>query len=350
MKDKNENHIPEVAATSSGRQLSVPSRNEVHQIIWNTANFTTIAAITSASIVAVQSPIKTVLLNTTKHGTLIPTYSGGILGLVRLLYAGTSASLSGSAMRTVYVTGAKNNRPVEDVSDKKWVSKKTVPEAQVGYVVCAALGDIAVTQIPESLSQLKKVPGLLPPGFKWRTLNNASQLMMGGFAPRFAAGMVNFSCLCVVEQEVSQRLPIKDNKSKHFVAGAVSGMTAAFCSYPFSAFKDYTLVQARVADGRLVNKGTIAVMKEMVQAVYAQPRQVSSAFFKNAAKQLPLRMGLTGVIFSIVAGVGETLGNEPLKKVIPENYQPKALTTQGLFAQPTVVAAVEVKETSTPKK
>ncbi|TAL59982.1 MAG: hypothetical protein EPN84_10260 [Legionella sp.] len=326
MKEKNENHIPEVATNKNGRQLSLPSWNEVHKMVWNAANFTTVAAATSASIVAVQNPVKTVLLSLTKNGALMPSYNGGVLGVARVLYAGTTASLSGSAARTVYVTTAKNNRPIDEVADAQNSGskiKKSVPEAQVGYVVCATLGDIAVTQIPESLSSLKKVPGLLPAQFKWRTLNNASQLMTGGFAPRFAAGMVNFSCLCVVEQEVSNRLPIKNNKTKHFAAGAISGMTAAFCAYPFTVFKDYTLVQARVENGKLINKGTISVAKEMTQTLRANPKQVTCSFFKNAAKQMPLRMGLTGLIFSIVSGVGETLGNEPLKNVVPKSIQPK---------------------------
>jgi len=298
MKSKNENPTAKGNETQNNKNPLIPmsSRNEAHQVVWNALNFTTVALATSASIVAVQSPMKTLLLNVTKNGALMPGYTGGTMGLVRALYAGTSASLSGSAVRTVYVTGAKNNKPVEEITDgqvKEHKVGKVSTEAKLGYVVTATLGDIAVTQIPESISQLKKIPGLLPADFKWRTPHNARQLMAGGFAPRFMAGMVNFSCLCLVEDEVSRRIPIQNAKTKHFVAGAVSGMTAALFSYPFAVFKDYTLVQTQVNNGLLKNKSSIAVMKEMIQTVRSAPVQSTISFFKNAAKQMPMRMALT---------------------------------------------------------
>lgn len=346
MKDKSEQSVP-VNSTNKGLISALPSKVDMHQYAWNVINFTTVAAATSMSIVAVQSPIKTVLLSLTKNGAVLPSYTGGALGLVRVMYAGTSASLSGSAARTVYVTGAKNGKPVEEISEpNKKQGTSGISGAKVGYVMSVTVGDIVVTQIPESLSQLRKINGLLPVDFNWKTPKNAKALMTGGFAPRFMSGMVNLSCLCLLEDEVSQRLPIANGKAKHFAAGAVSGMTAAFFTYPLTSFKDYVLVQAKVEKGILVNKSSFAVAKEMMQAVRNQPKQTMMSFFKGAVKQMPLRMGLTGAIFSIVSGVGETLGTEPLKNVVPERLQPsKATGGQGFFTPVKAIEAapVEVK-------
>ena len=74
-----------------------------YRYLWNTLNFATIALSTSLAVVAVQSPIRTLLVNYSKTNVLIPLYKGGMFSLVRALYAGTQASLSGSTIRTAYI-------------------------------------------------------------------------------------------------------------------------------------------------------------------------------------------------------------------------------------------------------
>lgn len=310
----------------------LPSSQQVHQYAWQLSNFTTVAFATSASIVAVQSPIKTFLLNLSKNGTMIPPYQGGVLGFFRTLYAGTSASLSGSAVRTAYVTGAKNSKPIEEVKFKEEGmlkeenSNQQLSRAKLGYVMSMAFGDILVTQIPESLSQLKKVPGLLPVDFKWKNYHNVTRLMLGGFTPRYCSGLINFASLCLLEEEFAKRLPTQNREMAHFYAGALSGMTAAFFSYPFTSFKDYLLVRATVQNGYLYNANAFTVGKDLFNVFSQAPKNAVKSVCTNAAKQLPLRMGLTGVIFALVSGVGATLGSEPLKEVVPEKYQPLSIT------------------------
>lgn len=357
-KEKNENS-PTTASVTANPTAKWSrfwgfSSQELHQISWNTLNFTTVAAATSAGIVAVQSPTKTLLVNLTKNGSFMPSFSGGALAFFRALYAGTSASLSSSAARTIYVTGAKSNKPIELASEEELVKetgKKEFSKAKLGYIMSAAFGDLLVTQIPESLSTLKKVPGLIPPTFKWYTLNNAYQLMTGGFTARYVSGMVNFSSLCLLEGHIANCLPFENGKTKHFLAGALSGSTAAFFSYPFSVFKDYTIVQATITNGQLANKSTLSIIKDMTHAFQSNPKQVMGSFFLNAVKQMPIRMGLTGMIFSIVSGVSETLGPEPLKSVVPERFQP-SVAKKGFFGGSTqrdkIAEATPTKEAEIP--
>ena len=332
--------------------LATLSNQQMQQWTWSALNFTTVAAVTSASIVAVQSPVKTIILNITKNGTFVPSFTGGSLGFFSALYKGTSASLSGSAVRTAYVTGAKNNKPIEDSSP----GKRLTP-AKLRYVMSAALGDIIVTQIPESLSQLQKVKGLLPKDFKWYASGNPYRLMAGGFAPRYCAGLVNFTAMCVLEDKISNALPIENSQTKHFIAGGMSGMMAATCSYPFAVFKDYILVQASVtSDGLLVNKSAVSALKDMAHTLTLNPKEAAKIVLVNAAKQLPMRIALTGAIFSIVAGVGEKLGVEPLACVIPEQYQPlsAARNPQGFFGslqgRPQIEEVVPAAQPKSPGK
>lgn len=296
-----------------------------HQLGWDVCNFTTVAAVTSAAIVSFQSPMKTVLIHLTKGGEFLPNRSVGTFGFFRAMYAGTFAMVGGSSARTMYVTGTKKNRPTEEIageSQELEEKKPTTSMSKTGYVMAAALGDIAVTQIPESLSQYKKA-GLLPEKFKWYTIHNVRQLMMGGFAARYSAGLVSFGCLCVVEDEIAENLPIANNSTRHFAAGAFSGMIAAGFSYPFAVFKDYALLQNTVnAKGELVTNNSFQVLKSLSSSFMKSPQKNLSEFLINAAKQMPIRAGLTGAIFATISGVGVTLGDEPLKSIIPERFQP----------------------------
>lgn len=336
-----------------GTNVPMPTSEQLHQFGWNTINFSTVAAATSASIISVQSPIKTMLLSLTKNGTFIPAIpmaaSGGVFGIFRAFYQGTMASASSSVARTGYVTGVKGNKPVDEVTDGqfKGVKKKQLSLQTLGYISSAAFGDILITNGPDTLSQLKKVPDLLPKDFKWRTFHNSYKLMASGFVPRYLSGMVNFASLCLIEDEIASRLPFKDKNATHFAAGALSGMTAAVLSYPFAVFKDYTLVRSTVNNGKLINVSSIAVMKELTHTVMSNPKEAFKSFFKLAAKQMPLRAGLTAAIFSIVAGVGEVLGTEPLKSVVPEKYQPPKPNSAGFFSgsKPAPKAAEVVDKT-----
>lgn len=321
-------------------QSLIPSASETHEAVWKGANFFTIAGTTSLAIAFVQSPVKSIILNLTMNGTLIPAFNGGLLGLAKAMYAGTFASLGGSTARTIYVTGAKNIKPGEERTQVKEEQSLKEERSQNKFsnfttIATIALGEIGITNISESLSSLKKIPGLLPADFKWSTPHNAARLLTGGFIPRFGSGMINFSALCVLEGKISGQLSFQDKKLVHFTAGALSGVTAAVCSYPLNAFKDYVQVQSSVKDGKLYNKSAFSAAQELFYSFRTNPLASLKSLGVMSAKQLPIRMGLTGIIFGIVAGVGETLGQEPLKKIVSEKYQPSAIKSGfGFFAQP----------------
>ena len=316
----------------------LPSAQMMYQKGWDLANFTTLAFFTSASIVAAQGPFKAMLLSQAKNGTLIPLYSGGVFGLLGTLYRGTSVSLSGSAVRTVYVTGAKSSKPIEEglMKEERVLIEEKKPSKLINlaHVMSLAAGEVVITQIPESLSQLKKVPALLPDDFKWNTIHNSSRLLAGGFIPRYALGVINFASLCLLEDQIANKLPINDECMLHFTAGALSGVFAAGLTFPLAAFKDGLAVRSTVVDGRLFNKGTFSLVKEFYYRFNADPKLVLKEFGKNAAKQLPLRMGLNAVIFSLVAGVGKVLGSEPLERFVPKKYHPNSVsdTPQSFFS------------------
>ena len=97
-----------------------------HEPAWKLANFTTVAAATSSVIIAVQSPVKTVLASLSKTGNFMPSYTGGVWGMMNMLYKGTMASIGGQAARTVYVTNARNARPVEERTDKTVIARISV--------------------------------------------------------------------------------------------------------------------------------------------------------------------------------------------------------------------------------
>ncbi|KTD36041.1 periplasmic ligand-binding sensor domain protein [Legionella nautarum] len=269
--------------------------------------------ITTAAVIAIQSPIKTMQVNLTNGGGM-PNYSSiGSFGFFRALYAGTAASLASSSARTAYVTAAKTGKPAEG-KETPYETFGKVNLKKAGYVVCAAFGDIVATQVSETLSTLRKVHGLLPEGFLW--YKNIPQLMTNGFIPRYASGLVNFGALCILEDEIAKKIPFKDSKWQHLSSGLISGIIAGTVSYPFAVCKDYIVIQAKVNEQNLlVNKGTFVVLSELGKAFFQHPAEMGKSFLANAAKQAPLRAGATGTVFAIVASFDHMLGNNTLKSI-----------------------------------
>lgn len=354
-----------VATTNPPEPLpSTPASAQAQSLsLWTIANFTAVAGITSTAVISVQSPIKTLLMNVTKNNTFLPNnYSGGTLSFVKALYAGTNTSMKSSAVRTAYVTTAKENKPSEAVlsegliKEENMLAEEGIKSGQrvtPGYVVSAALGDAGVTQIFESRSQLKKIPGLLPSNFKWYTPHNLSKLMVNGFTPRYAAGLINFVCMLQFEEQIAKQLPINDPVKKYIVAGTLSGASAAFFAYPFTAYKDYLLTKTTVnLQGQLVNASSLRVLKDLLNDLTNDPKKTMQLFLSNTKKQLPIRMALTGAVFAIISGTEKILGPEPLAKIMPEQYRPSA-TPQSFFASakpaPTAEKLAPEASTTNPK-
>ena len=73
-----------------------------------------------------------------------------------------------------------------------------------------------------------------------------------------------------------------------------------------------------------MTKRSSEVLKSWVQVLQKNPKSVGA--------QLIIKMGLTGLIFAIVSGVGEYLGKEPLKAVVPELEPKRAISPQRFFS------------------
>lgn len=294
---------------------------DMHQRLWRAANVGANATIMSVGIIAVQMPFKTVLINIAKNGTFQPAFPIGSWRFFQAMYIGAATSFSGSVLRTIYATEAKNSKPsTESLTE---AGKMTLfLRSGFMYVTLVTLGDTLITQIPESLSQLKKIEGLIPKDFKWYNLRNSQQLMSNGLSLRFTAGFINYWALCLCEDEFAKRLPIDNLLIKHFIAGLLNGMAAAFISYPFSSIKDRILVQTTIHEGQLMNKNFFHAINEMVRFFINDPRQSSITMGQMALKALPLRMGLSAAVFSIVSLTEAIFKGNPLSRVVPEKYQP----------------------------
>lgn len=300
--------------------ISKAMADKCHELAWRGGNFVTTAGVVCTTIVSMQSPIKTMLTSLAKNGSFIPPYLGGTMAMFGVLYRGTSKTLSGSAMRTVYVEGSKQAKPHDD----------NPRMTKAGYMAAISLGELMVTQVPETLSTLDKAQ-VLPKDFNWKTPHNFSRIMKAGFIPRYASGLVNLSCLCLLSDNIAANLPIADKKLANSISGALSGMVAAIGSYPAAALKDHVIVQTTIKEGQVVSVNEIGVLKDMLVDFGKNPKAAMKKFCAHAAKQLPMRMVQTALIFTIVNGVTEALGHEPLKAVVPGLAPKHAENPSGLF-------------------
>ena len=142
--------------------------------------------------------------------------------------------------------------------------------------------------------------------------------------------------LCILEEKIAGNISIQDEVQKRITSGVLSGIAGALCSYPLSLFKDYVQVQSTVKDGKLYNKGALAAAQELYDTFKGEPLSSSfMKFIKISKIQLPIRVVMTGYVFGMIGGIMATLGNEPLRSVVPEKFQPPtpAVSSVGFFAQ-----------------
>ena len=305
---------------------------------WQAANWLTVVVVTSTSIALVQSPLNSLMINHIKHGKALPSVMqsrGGRLAIVQALYAGLGSNFAGSSARTAYVTGAKKNNSIE--SSELSLAEDRKPFFQsVGYVTAISLGDVMVTQLPETKGQLIKAR-VIDYQFNSRTLHNLIKLGTMGFGSRLSGGFINFSALCIVEQFYAGYMPCSDVRANHFLAGAASGMTAAIFSYPCSYYRDYLISKSTVIDGKLQVPGALSLARDAhtyVKKIGMHP--AAQQVMKEFIIQAPLRMARTSATFALVSGMSALLGELPLEAVVGKRF--------GFFSQPAGIAkAVEPK-------
>ncbi len=328
---------PRTPANTDKEQQQGPGFNmpsmKIPPAIWHASNLVTAAGVTNLAILSVQSPVKTLLARMAAQAPAVPPLSGGTFGFFRALYAGTKTSLYGSAARTTYVTTTKNNKPTENLGGESIIREEVVREEPLkpaqkipfSFTMHAAFWDLALTQIPESLGQMKKTPGLLPANFIWYTPHNVRSLLLNCVSVRYASGVTYFTAMLQFETWMASQLKMQNSTSKHATAGAISGAFGALAAYPFASLKDLIVARTKVsANGQLINENTYNVVKSLYGEFYQNPAQAIKTFLTYSGKQVPLRMTLSAVIFSLIAGIGEKLGPYPLAKVVPLENQPDA--------------------------
>jgi hypothetical protein len=71
-----------------------------------------------------------------------------------------------------------------------------------------------------------------------------------------------------------------------------------------------------------VNKGTFNSIKDLNLSFWVDPKASLFSLVLNAGKQIPLRVVSSAAVFSMISGIGNALGQEPLKTIVPERYTP----------------------------
>ncbi|WP_133129730.1 hypothetical protein [Legionella yabuuchiae] len=345
----NSSQTPSAAADKSRSASYAPMSDRLAQVGWQAANFVTVLVTTSTTIALVQNPLNGLMLNFMRFGqALPPDQKPGVLAAVRGLYVGVISNWTGSSMRTAYVTGATSstkksnvNEPSEAHTAEELPSESSQSHRKpaknfkrdLGYVSAFALGDVLVTQVSENKSQLRKL-GVIDATFNWKSPYNLRKLSGTGFGMRYSAGLVNFSALCLLEEQFASMMPGDSATTRHLLAGLASGMSAAVVTYPFNYMRDVLLSKTTLVNGRLQPPTTVGLVRQSM----AYTRTIG---FVNACKeglkefalQAPLRMVRTGATFAIVSGINAGLGSEPLARVFerPASSQPSA-RNHGFFA------------------
>jgi len=334
----------------------VPSEPTLSHLGWQAANFSAVVFITSGLISLIHNPLNVVMLNKMTLGRFFQSTSEtntGFSVLMRHLYTGIGSCFAGTGTRTAYMSGTKkidqemknNSEESPHESERPTNKQKYRVLDRAGYLTAISLGELVVTQVPEVLSQLRKL-GIIEQRFKWCTPYNLAKLSITSSGARFCFGFVNFLALSEAEEFYAAHMPLNDLTVKHFCAGAASGMTAAIFSYPFSYYRDYHLSKMHVLNGQLRAPGALKLFSDYVHHTkQVGVKAVAQQSIKDFCIQAPLRMFRTGTRFSLISGVAAICGNEPLNYFF-DGKVPATNSQLGFFPKQ---KKVEAEDTTGPK-
>jgi hypothetical protein len=291
----------------SGDYKYIPTMDSLSAVVWQTANFMTTAGITSVAVTMVQSPLDSLRANWTNTQRVFPACAG--LALVRFLYTGLAPGLASSGVRTAYVTTAKN----AGSSAEKDTGEKRSIWTGAAYAIMVALGEVIITQLPETKKDLLKF-GVVPGSFCWQGPHNRFKLAKLGCGARLATTSTNFFSLCVGEEYGSLA-----SSGGCVAVGALSGMTAALVSHPFVYYRSIILRQVTTKGEQL----EVPSLKEVVAEAKAQvkkegilpsAKKCTKGFVADLKGNVPLRMASTALTFVALSGVSRALGAYPLAR------------------------------------
>ena len=278
-------------------------------LAWQAANLGTIMATTCISVTLVQSPINTIVACLMRYGSILPPRSDtsvGSLALVRTLYSGLGSHLVGSTVRAAYVTGVKNNDQETEANPQSNEGENTIK--QVRAIAGIALGEVCLTQYHETKSSLIKSK-IITDAFNCKTPQNLFKLSTTGLCARYGTAIINFTALCLGEGFYADFMPFRDPTVNHFLAGALSGVTAAFFSEPLAYYRDKALQKSTVVNGVLC----IPKAQSLLENATDHLKKVGiTPISKEIAAHMFLRMTRIGVTFALIDGIGTWLGKEPL--------------------------------------
>ena len=285
------------------------------EFAWSMANLGVSVVSTAGAIALIQNPVNSLIFHKRIKGCYFPpaslsaTLTGSIAAGGHFLYKGLGKQLTAGGVRTVYVLNAKNM--TEHNSQEK---KSGASIATVAAVASISAGELLVTQGPNARADLEKM-GKLSPTFNWRTPNNIKMLLTTGAGAKLSSLAVNYACLIMLEKNIHDAMPIKNEAMNHLASGMVCGMLSAVACFPSNTYRDNALAKLSVDNQGELKAPTISFFKAMKQQVNTKGYpQLRTDFLKLAAQELPLRMFRNSSIFGVICLMSELLGEEPLNK------------------------------------
>lgn len=299
-------------------------------------NLFTVSFGTAATVLAVDTPVTTMILNHVQKGKFLPPSCtagrAGALAMLAGLYTGVRTQAVGSVARSGYVTNAKqiSVNPLEK-SNEIEASNESIQEnknrsfksfQELSLVASFALGEVIVTH-PFDTKRHLSVLNVTNEHFNWKGVHNAFKLCTAHIGPRYTAGLINFGSLLIASNQIAKQLPIENKTVSHITSGALSGAFAAATCFPLSYYRDRALSEACVVNGRLTTMKATSIASHAYNFVKDTGFSDTLSYCYKAFKpQLISRMARTALIFACVEGVSNFLGQEPLKEIIPETGKP----------------------------
>jgi len=288
------------------------SQSDLQTFCWKAMNFATVVGLTSAVTSVVHSPLNAYMFAKMRDASFTDTK----------LWRGSGAYYVATIARMSYLSGVKKNERLkgnqvkDDHDSQPSHSLRSRRVSQYEKVAYFTLGEVFTVQVLEVLSQMRRLSAEIREPFRWHTKHNFYQLATTTVGARYCFGYVNFLALCQAEPFFANRISISDPTVKYLCSGAASGMTAAFFSFPFAYYRDYSLAKATtIVDGKMQTLKFLNVMEQMFKDIKHM------GLLRLGVDQLLPRLIRTSTRFAILVSIGSACGEEPLRSVGIEKHQ-----------------------------
>ncbi|WP_028387916.1 hypothetical protein [Legionella fairfieldensis] len=239
-------------------------------------------------------------------------------GLFRSMYRGfLPHAIAGQQRGVVTVTAKQTNSNREVANEGSGEKELPVKQRWLGTFLFSQ-ADLLLANALNSKSKMEST-GIIPKtNFKW-FLTHYLKLTSLTWGSRSIAGFINFAAIGFVGDYISSFYKFNNDFYNKLLGGATAGAITTFFTTIPNSYADKKILASKMENGRLLTTTSFSMFQSIKSHVTnTGVKEALLTFIKvNYLKESLVRCPQAALTFSIIFGLDNLIGPEPLKKIWP---------------------------------